>query len=96
MSASYETTQQRFFRPADVARIRRNQRRIQILRILRTAGRMFVAIALIAILWQKLSMPADVVRAALVVAISILCWFGPWTVRSNLKSADLLKGRTVV
>ena len=48
MSASYETTQQRFFRPADVARIRRNQRRIQILRMLRMVGRMFVAVALIA------------------------------------------------
>ena len=48
MSASYETTQRRFFRPADVARIRRNQRRIQILRILRAAGRMFVVLGLIA------------------------------------------------
>lgn len=46
MSASYETAQQRFFRPADVARIRRNQRRVQVLRVGRAAGRMFVAIAL--------------------------------------------------
>ena len=48
MSASYETTQRRFFRPADVARIRRNQRRIQVLRILRTGGRMIVVVGLIA------------------------------------------------
>lgn len=55
-----------------------------------------VAIVLIAALvWQQ-SMPADLLRAALVVAVSILYWFGPWTVRSNLKTADLLKGRTVV
>ncbi len=48
MSASYETTQQRFFRPADVARIRRNQRRIQILRGLRAAGRVLAVVALVA------------------------------------------------
>jgi Cell division septal protein len=48
MSASYETAQQRFFRPADVARIRRNQRRIQVLRMLRLCGRMIVAAGLIA------------------------------------------------
>ena len=47
MSASYETTQRRFFRPADVARIRRNQRRIQVLRILRAGGRMIVMVGLI-------------------------------------------------
>lgn len=56
-----------------------------------------VAAVLAVLAWHRYNLPAaDLLRAALVVAVTILYWFGPWTVRSNLKSADLLKGRPVV
>jgi cell division protein FtsQ len=42
MSAGYDSTSPRFFRPADVARIRRNQRRIQLQRVASIAGKVFV------------------------------------------------------
>jgi cell division protein FtsQ len=43
MSAGYDSTSPRFFRPTDVARIRRNQRRIHLQRIGSVAGKVFVA-----------------------------------------------------
>jgi cell division protein FtsQ len=52
MSARYETTE-RFFRPADVAALRRNQRRIQIQRIILYGSRVLVVAAVIAgCLWM--------------------------------------------
>src|SRR5438270_8873724 len=39
MSAGYDSTSPRFFRPADVARLRRNQRRIQLQRLVSAAGK---------------------------------------------------------
>jgi cell division protein FtsQ len=51
MSARYDTTE-RFFRPADVATLRRNQRRIQIQRIILIGSRLVVAGAIAgAALW---------------------------------------------
>jgi cell division protein FtsQ len=51
MSARYDTTE-RFFRPADVATLRRNQRRIQIQRIILYGTRMVVVGAIVAFaLW---------------------------------------------
>ena len=47
MSARYETTE-RFFRPADVATLRRNQRRIQIQRIILVGSRVLVVAAVLA------------------------------------------------
>lgn len=47
MSARYDTTE-RFFRPADVATLRRNQRRIQIQRIILVGSRLVVVGAIIA------------------------------------------------
>lgn len=46
MSARYDTTE-RFFRPADVATLRRNQRRIQIQRIILIGSRLLVVAAVI-------------------------------------------------
>ena len=43
MSAGYDSTSPRFFRPADVARLRRNQRRIQLQRFFSAAGKVTVA-----------------------------------------------------
>jgi len=43
MSAGYDSTSPRFFRPADVARLRRNQRRIQLQRFFSVAGKVAVA-----------------------------------------------------
>jgi cell division protein FtsQ len=43
MSAGYDSTAPRFFRPADVARLRRNQRRIQLQRFASAAGKIAVA-----------------------------------------------------
>ncbi|MEA2417419.1 MAG: cell division protein FtsQ [Thermoanaerobaculia bacterium] len=43
MSAGYDSTSPRFFRPTDVARLRRNQRRIQLQRIASIAGKVVVA-----------------------------------------------------
>jgi cell division protein FtsQ len=43
MSAGYDSTSPRFFRPADVARLRRNQRRIQLQRFASAAGKVTVA-----------------------------------------------------
>jgi len=43
MSAGYDSTSPRFFRPADVARLRRNQRRIQLQRFAAIAGKIAVA-----------------------------------------------------
>jgi farnesyl-diphosphate farnesyltransferase len=54
------------------------------------------AMLLISLMWWQ-SLSLDFIRAGLVVVVSFLYWFGPWTtVRTNLKSADILKGRTVV
>ena len=51
MSARYDTTE-RFFRPADVAALRRNQRRIQVQRALSMAARVLaVALVLIGAVW---------------------------------------------
>ena len=51
MSARYETTE-RFFRPADVAALRRNQRRIQIQRLILVGSRVLVVAAVVgAALW---------------------------------------------
>ena len=47
MSARYDTTE-RFFRPADVAALRRNQRRIQIQRIILVGSRVIVVAAVVA------------------------------------------------
>ena len=47
MSARYDTTE-RFFRPADVAALRRNQRRIQIQRIILVGSRLVVVGAIVA------------------------------------------------
>jgi len=46
MSARYDTTE-RFFRPADVAALRRNQRRIQIQRIILVGSRVLVVAAVV-------------------------------------------------
>lgn len=43
MAAGYDSTSPRFFRPADVARIRRNQRRIQFQRFAAIGGKVLVA-----------------------------------------------------
>jgi cell division protein FtsQ len=43
MSAGYDSTSPRFFRPTDVARLRRNQRRIQLQRFASIAGKVVVA-----------------------------------------------------
>jgi len=54
MSASFETTQ-RFLRPLDAGRVRRNQRRIQLQRILTAASKIALAIGVIAAgfwIWQ--------------------------------------------
>lgn len=48
MSAGYDATSPRFFRPADVARIRRNHRRIQVQRIAGVAGRVALAASVVA------------------------------------------------
>jgi len=54
MSAGFETTQ-RFLRPLDAGRVRRNQRRIQAQRILGVASRIALAVAVVAVgvwIWQ--------------------------------------------
>src|SRR3954468_20714026 len=48
MSAGYDSTSPRFFRPADVARLRRNQRRIQLQRFFSVAGKVAVAAGIVA------------------------------------------------
>ena len=48
MSAGYDSTSPRFFRPADVARIRRNQRRIQFQRMASIGGKAAVVIGIVA------------------------------------------------
>jgi cell division protein FtsQ len=48
MSAGYDSTSPRFFRPADVARIRRNQRRIQLQRFASTGGKAGIILIVIA------------------------------------------------
>jgi len=48
MSAGYDSTSPRFFRPADVARIRRNQRRIQFQRIASIGGKAVVVLGIVA------------------------------------------------
>ena len=48
MSAGYDSTSPRFFRPADVARIRRNQRRIQFLRWASIGGKAAIVIGIVA------------------------------------------------
>lgn len=44
MSAGYDSTSPRFFRPADVARIRRNQRRIQLQRLASIGGKLGIVL----------------------------------------------------
>ena len=54
MSANVESTQ-RFLRPLDAGRVRRNQRRIQAQRILTAASKIVLAIGVIvvaALIWQ--------------------------------------------
>jgi cell division protein FtsQ len=54
MSASFETTQ-RFLRPLDAGRVRRNQRRIQLQRVLTAASKIVLALGVIAAgfwIWQ--------------------------------------------
>jgi len=46
MSAGYDSTSPRFFRPTDVARIRRNQRRIQFQRFASIGGKLAIVIAI--------------------------------------------------
>jgi cell division protein FtsQ len=48
MSAGYDSTSPRFFRPADVARIRRNQRRIQVQRLVTLGGKLGIVIGIVA------------------------------------------------
>ena len=48
MSAGYDSTSPRFFRPADVARIRRNQRRVQFQRLGSIGGKGAIVIAIVA------------------------------------------------
>ncbi|MEA2163962.1 MAG: cell division protein FtsQ [Thermoanaerobaculia bacterium] len=47
MSAGYDSTSPRFFRPTDVARIRRNQRRIQLQRFASAGGKVVIALVVI-------------------------------------------------
>ncbi len=47
MSAGYDSTSPRFFRPADVARIRRNQRRIRFQHMASIGGKLAVAVAIV-------------------------------------------------
>jgi cell division protein FtsQ len=47
MSAGYDSTSPRFFRPTDVARLRRNQRRIQLQRFVSVAGKVAVAAGIV-------------------------------------------------
>lgn len=59
MSLGYESTQ-RFLRPHDVGRVRRNQRRIQIQRILGALGHLFVVITVVTIAaWLYLRAQSD-------------------------------------
>ena len=48
MSTGYDSTSPRFFRPADVARIRRNERRIQCQRLASAAGKAAIVLGIIA------------------------------------------------
>ena len=60
MASTFDTTASRFLRPADVARLRRNQRRIQVQRmlvILRSAG--LVAVLVIGGIWIYRSTQSD-------------------------------------
>jgi len=47
MSAGYDSTSPRFFRPADVGRLRRNQRRIQFQRMASIGGRGLIVLAIV-------------------------------------------------
>ena len=47
MSAGYDSTSPRFFRPTDVARIRRNQRRIQFQRLMSIGGKFLVVLGIV-------------------------------------------------
>jgi cell division protein FtsQ len=48
MSSGYDSTSPRFFRPTDVARIRRNQRRIQFQRMASAAGKAVIVLGVVA------------------------------------------------
>jgi len=48
MSSGYDSTSPRFFRPTDVARIRRNQRRIQFQRIASVIGKAAIVLGIVA------------------------------------------------
>ena len=68
------------------------QRQTRALRLTLTVSILLI----VSFIWFQ-SIPLDYIRAALVIVLSVLFWFGPWTtVPSNLKSADILKGRRVV
>jgi cell division protein FtsQ len=59
MSLGYESTQ-RFLRPRDVGRVRRNQRRIQVQRILGALGHLFVVLTVVTIAaWLYLRAQSD-------------------------------------
>ena len=48
-------------------------------------------------IWSRRSLSFDFVRAGIVIFVSVLYWFGSgMTFRTSLKSANLLKGRSVV
>ncbi|HSY52253.1 MAG TPA: FtsQ-type POTRA domain-containing protein [Thermoanaerobaculia bacterium] len=48
MSSGYDSTSPRFFRPADVARIRRNQRRIWFQRVASVGGKVVIVLGVVA------------------------------------------------
>jgi cell division protein FtsQ len=61
MSSSFDTTSPRFFRPADAGRLRRNQRKIQVQKILVVARNVVVVAALgVAALWAYRQTQSDV------------------------------------
>jgi farnesyl-diphosphate farnesyltransferase len=66
----------------------------------RRARSIRIAIAICVILLIPLtrqSLTVDFIRAALVVLVSFLYWFGPWkNIGAGLKSANIRKGRTIV
>src|SRR5258706_6565540 len=49
MSSGYDSTSPRFFRPSDAGRMRRNQRRIQVQRILAALGHVAVVVTVVTI-----------------------------------------------
>ena len=61
MSVSYDSTSPRFLRPHDVGRVRRNQRRIQVQRVLAALGHLLVVVTVLTIaVWLYLRAQSDV------------------------------------